>query len=99
MDLLEKQIEALGEDDPSMALTLTNMGRVLERQGNCDEAMDTLERAFEIQLKKLGEKHAETAKTYFMIGGVLVQQDNGEEAEKNISKGSRYQAGNSVTKF
>jgi len=50
----------LGEEDPRVAMTLSNLGLALGDAGLADQAIDTQTRAHQLFLAKLGPTHAST---------------------------------------
>ena len=60
VDLKER---AMGPQDPSVALSLSNLGLVLRRQGKLDDAKVAYERALRIREASLGAEHADVARS------------------------------------
>lgn len=52
-----------GANDPALAVSLTNLGLVLRRQGKLDDARAAYERALRIREEALGPQHSEVART------------------------------------
>jgi tetratricopeptide (TPR) repeat protein len=71
--------EKLGKDHPSTALCLSNIGFLLEVQGNSEGALKALHRSLEIREKACGKDHPDTASSLNNIGGTL--QGRGEFSE------------------
>ena len=53
-------IKALGEEHPSVAITLTNMGTLFKSMGDRAAAKDHWSRALRIFREKLGNEHPNT---------------------------------------
>ncbi|CAJ1946422.1 unnamed protein product [Cylindrotheca closterium] len=85
-EILVRQTHACGEDYPSVARTLNEIGIALQHDRNFEEALEKYNRALGIQLKILGGKHVDTADTYDNIGKVFLEQDKFEEAEEMFRK-------------
>jgi CHAT domain-containing protein/Tfp pilus assembly protein PilF len=60
VDLKER---VMGPQDPSVALSLSNLGLVLRRQGKLDEARIAYERSLRIREASLGAEHADVARS------------------------------------
>ena len=58
--VLAIQEKAYGPDHAEVAITLTNMGNVLQSQGQLEAAMATYKRAEEIFVVQLGSAHPHT---------------------------------------
>ena len=67
---------ALGPDHPSVATTLSSLGRLLQRLGDYTGAEVALRRALEIR-ETLGPEHLLVAKSLYNLGRLL--QDRGEQ--------------------
>ncbi|CAJ1947819.1 unnamed protein product [Cylindrotheca closterium] len=74
--VLKTQIKELGEDDLSVAKTLSYIGDMLSSEEIYSEAFEKFEKALEIQLEKLGEKHPDTVFTYENIGRAFLGRVN-----------------------
>jgi len=59
-----------GPDDPALALSLTNLGMVLEVIAEYDRALPPLERALAIRERALGPEHINVARSYQNLGRV-----------------------------
>ena len=46
----------LGEEHPEVATSMGDLGRVLSKQGKCEEAEVLFQRALKIRKKSLGER-------------------------------------------
>jgi hypothetical protein len=53
-------VRVLGEEDPRVAMTLSNLGLALGDAGFADQAIDTQTRAHQLFRAKLGPTHAST---------------------------------------
>lgn len=75
----EFAILAYGDDHFLSAVPLNNMGAICLRLGEVDEAIDVLEKAYEIRINSLGDKHVDSLKTHFNLAkGYLMK---GRDAE------------------
>ena len=63
MRAVELKETAVGPQDPSVAVSLSNLGLVLRRQGKLDEARAAYERALRIREASLGAVHADVARS------------------------------------
>ena len=84
--VLAIQEKAYGPDHAELAITLTNMGNVLETQGQLEEAMATYKRALAIQEKAYGPDHADVAIILTNMGNVLQTLGQLEEAMATLKR-------------
>ena len=86
---LKIKIEALGNDDPSIGITLNNIGIVYYQLGNNGKAIEHYEKALQVKIKQLGDQHPRVSDSYFNIGSVYARDDNFDKAiaffEKSIA--------------
>ncbi len=73
-------------DSEQKAYLLHKAGRLYERQGSYDEALEFYKKSLEIKLKTLGEEHPSTATTYDNIGQVHSNKGSYDEALKFYKK-------------
>jgi class 3 adenylate cyclase/Tfp pilus assembly protein PilF len=74
-ELLERALaireKVLGPEDPDTALSLNDLGFLIERQGHLAEARPLYERALAINEKALGPEHPATAENVANLGRLL----------------------------
>ncbi|MCB8922547.1 MAG: tetratricopeptide repeat protein [Ardenticatenaceae bacterium] len=68
LDIKEK---ALGPNHPDTALSLNNLGYLLQAMGNLAEARPYYQRALDIREKVLGPDHPDTATSLNNLGALL----------------------------
>lgn len=61
----------LGPDDPAVAESLVNIGRVLRGMGKSAETQSLFERSLEIRMARFGEQHVDTAESLENLGRCL----------------------------
>jgi Flp pilus assembly protein TadD len=79
--LLEVQRGDVGEDHPDYATALSNLGVLLQRQGDLQGSEPLLRQALAIRKAVLGEEHADYATSLNNLGELLALRGNHEEAE------------------
>jgi tetratricopeptide (TPR) repeat protein len=79
--------KVLGERAPETAESLSNLGRVLARQGDIAAAQSYFERALAIQREGLGEWHPRTAQTLANLGRLFGKTSAGlGEAKRSLEQ-------------
>jgi tetratricopeptide (TPR) repeat protein len=78
LNLRENQ---LGQEDPSVAETLRELGTVARNRGQNSRADDYYQRALRIQRNVLGSEHVEAATTLALIAALRVREDRLDQAE------------------
>lgn len=71
-EALEVKRLRLGDDDISVAMTLSKVGHVESISGEYQQALSCFEKALNVQRTYLGNDHSETAVTLCSIGDVWV---------------------------
>jgi tetratricopeptide (TPR) repeat protein len=79
--LLEVQRGELGEDHPDYATALSNLGALLQRQGDLEGSEPLLRQALDIRKTALGEGHPDCATSLNNLGELLALRENHAEAE------------------
>ena len=79
--LLEVQRADLGEDHPDYATALSNLGVLLQRQGDLQGAEPLLRQALATRKAALGEGHPDYATSLNNLGELLALRENHAEAE------------------
>jgi tetratricopeptide (TPR) repeat protein len=79
--LLEVQRGDLGEDHPDYATSLSNLGVLLQRQGDLEGSEALLRQALAIRKAVLGEEHPDYATSLNNLGELLASRGNHGEAE------------------
>jgi tetratricopeptide (TPR) repeat protein len=72
----------LGEDHPSVAINLHNLGEVQRLQGEYEDARITLERSLAMKRKHYGDDHPRVALTETALANVLLELDEAEKARE-----------------
>ena len=80
--LYEAQVKNAGEDDPFSLMIANNLGCVLGYQGNMEEALHLLLRAYEGRKRTFGPRGHLTRKSMWTIASVLETAGRTEEAEE-----------------
>lgn len=73
-------------DHPNKAFTLSNRGRILQQQGDLDQALLTQQEALQQYLRLFGEKHPEVANTFALIGSVYSDKREYEQALEHFQR-------------
>jgi len=73
-------------DHANKAFTLSNRGRILEAQGNYDQALLMEQQALQMYLRLYGDKHPEVANTHFLIGSVQMKIEQYRDAVESFQK-------------
>ena len=68
-------MEVLGEDHPDTAMSLNNLGSLLQAQGDYAGAKPYLERALAIRMEVLGEGHLDTAQSFWWMGSLINKRE------------------------
>ena len=79
--LLEVQRLGVGEDHPDYATALSNLGVLLQRQGDLQGAEPLLRQAMATRKAVLGESHPDYATSLNNLGELLALRENHAEAE------------------
>ena len=74
--------EILGPDDAGLAISLSNLGLVLRRQGKLDDARVAYERALRIREKTLGSGHPEVARALAALSALASNAGNFPQARE-----------------
>jgi len=84
--LLTQAVEALGSDNPLLAIPLQNLGTIARNRKQYARALDLLWRAEVIREKALGPRHTQTATLLLNIGNVYSDQGDYARAREMFTR-------------